>query len=176
MLATLAVTASSCFNQWRQTDARHQLKPFHLLPDNGNIDWKTRYSSATRSVVCLFFLFYLKAPHGSFGLALVVSLWGSGGFPPFTSTAIGDTSFPLFCPRWWFVKKKRPECDRHVFDQSYLILDGRLIVRISEKVFQLWLFFFSFLLVFECVANMMMSPTPLFPEVMAEHNFSNFSW
>lgn len=41
MLATLVMTARSCFNHWRQTDARHQLKPFHLLPNNVNIDLKS---------------------------------------------------------------------------------------------------------------------------------------
>lgn len=39
MLATLDMTARSCFNQWRQPDARHQLKLLHLLlPTNVNIE------------------------------------------------------------------------------------------------------------------------------------------
>lgn len=39
MLATLDMTARSCFNQWRQPDARHQLKLLHLLlPNNVNIE------------------------------------------------------------------------------------------------------------------------------------------
>lgn len=43
MLATLAMTVSSCFNHWRQTDARLQLEPFPaalILAEKRNMNAK----------------------------------------------------------------------------------------------------------------------------------------
>lgn len=95
MLATLDMTARSCFNQWRQPDARHQLKLFHLLlPTNVNIELQ---SEALRT----YFLwggggFNLKVLRWIWRISLVVSLWGSDG----------QTDFFAFTTNWRLKKRR----------------------------------------------------------------------
>lgn len=130
---------------------------------------KTRYSPATRSV-----FYFERALQDNWTSPRRVTLRVRWIFFPSlsTSTELGGKTFPLFRPRRWLVKESRLWPSR--LELKPPILDGSLLVRISGRVFPTSTS--PPPLVFECVANMMMSPTPLFPEVMAEHNFSNFSW
>lgn len=160
MLATLVMTARSCFNHWRQTDARHQLKPFHLLLNNVNIDWKARTCRATNGS------FNLKVLHGTLTVSLVVSLWGSDGFFRFYH----DWDIQLFLLLYFVARKS--DKPMTFTSNNIATFTGYKVIRYNFTVLRSS----TFSLFFECVANMMMSPTPLFPEVMAEHNFSNFSW
>lgn len=99
MLATLVMTARSCFNQWRQADARHRLKPFHLLPNDVNIDREKRGTTERHGGS-----FTLKALHGTLRGSLVVSLWGSGGF---FRVRRGCQIKLFLCYVWWLVKETR---------------------------------------------------------------------
>lgn len=103
MLATLDMTARSCFNQWRQPDARHQLKLLHLLlPNNVNIELQ---SEALRTYFLWGGGFNLKVLRWIWRISLVVSLWGSDG----------QTDFFAFTTNWRLKKKKRKK-------KSFLLL------------------------------------------------------
>lgn len=73
MLATLVMTARSCFNHWRQSNARHQ-QNFSLSSKQRKYWFGRR--GITEKLLGVLIWKYFAGPEGS----LVVPLWGSDGF------------------------------------------------------------------------------------------------
>lgn len=159
MLATLVMTARSCFNHWRQSDARHQ-QNFSLSSKQRKYWFGRR--GITEKLLGVLIWKYFAGPEGS----LVVPLWGSDGF----FRICHDWELKLF--HYYFKSLEKQNHLRLLRVTILLLSPDTTFLTHFPHFFAISTFSFSF----ECVANMMMSPTPLFPEVMAEHNFSNFSW
>lgn len=146
ILATLVVTERSCFNHWRQTDARHQLKPFHLLPNNVTIliGEREKKKVVARWHRATYWSFNLKVPHEALRISPLPCVTFEGPTDFFFRIQhdweIKKTNFS--CMIYVVARKKRPAYDLHVLTLLLHLPDPPLFDTFTRGLQQFQLFFF----------------------------------